>query len=237
MDRWSRGRVVLIGDAAGCISLLGGEGTGLAITEAYVLAGELARAGGDYRRAFDAYESRLRPFIKAKQAGAARNIPFFATQTRFGLWFRNVAMRTMNFGPLAHAFRRQRARRLRTARLRHIASRGGACGAPGAASGDVSDRPDADTGAAVRNQDDVFQLCRSPAAVVVSNSARRRISRNTTRISTIAKVAPRQRRLPPPNGSQVVGLRVAPSMRSGSNRSGSGYTVGSRAPGRCREPP
>lgn len=45
MDRWSRGRVLLIGDAAGCISLLGGEGTGLAITEAYVLAGELARAG------------------------------------------------------------------------------------------------------------------------------------------------------------------------------------------------
>ena len=104
MDRWSRGRALLIGDAAGCISLLGGEGTGLAMTEAYVLAGELARAGADHRRAFDAYEARLRPFIKAKQAGATRNIPFFATRTRFGLWFRNVAMRTMNFGPLARLF-------------------------------------------------------------------------------------------------------------------------------------
>ena len=104
MDRWSRGRVLLIGDAAGCISLLGGEGTGLAITEAYVLAGELARAGADYRGAFDAYEERLRPFIKAKQAGAVKYIPFFATRTRFGLWFRNVAMRTMNFGPLAKMF-------------------------------------------------------------------------------------------------------------------------------------
>lgn len=104
MDRWSRGRVLLIGDAAGCISLLGGEGTGLAITEAYVLAGELDRAGADYRRAFAAYEQRLRPFIKAKQAGAARYIPFFATRTRFGLWFRNMAMRTMNFGPLATLF-------------------------------------------------------------------------------------------------------------------------------------
>ncbi|MGO9928752.1 MAG: FAD-binding domain [Mycobacterium sp.] len=104
MDRWSRGRVLLIGDAAGCISLLGGEGTGLAITEAYVLAGELARGRGDFRRAFDAYEARLRPFIKTKQAGAVRYIPFFATRTRFGLWFRNVAMRTMNFGPLATLF-------------------------------------------------------------------------------------------------------------------------------------
>lgn len=100
MSRWSRGRVLLVGDAAGCISLLGGEGTGLAITEAYVLAGELARAGGDHRRAFDAYEARLRPFIESKQAGAARFIGFFATRTRFGLWFRNVAMRAMNFGPM-----------------------------------------------------------------------------------------------------------------------------------------
>jgi 2-polyprenyl-6-methoxyphenol hydroxylase-like FAD-dependent oxidoreductase len=101
MDRWSRGRVQLIGDAAGCISLLGGEGTGLAIAEAYALAGELERAGTDYRRAFDAYETRLHPFIKAKQANAVKYIPFFATRTRFGLWFRNLAMRTMNFGPLA----------------------------------------------------------------------------------------------------------------------------------------
>ncbi|MCV7378715.1 hypothetical protein BST11_00625 [Mycobacterium alsense] len=104
MDRWSRGRALLIGDAAGCISLLGGEGTGLAITEAYVLAGELARAGGDHRRAFDAYEKRMRPFIESKQSGAAKNIPFFATRTRFGLWFRILAMRTMNFGPMARLF-------------------------------------------------------------------------------------------------------------------------------------
>lgn len=104
MDRWSRGRVLLIGDAAGCISLLGGEGTGLAITEAYVLAGELQRAEGDHRHAFDAYETRLRPFIKAKQAGAQQFIGFFATRTRFGLWFRNMAMRTMNFHPLANLF-------------------------------------------------------------------------------------------------------------------------------------
>jgi 2-polyprenyl-6-methoxyphenol hydroxylase-like FAD-dependent oxidoreductase len=100
MNLWSRGRVLLVGDAAGCISLLGGEGTGLAITEAYVLAGELARADGDHHRAFDAYENRLRPFIETKQAGAARYIGFFATRTRSGLWLRNLAMRTMNFAPM-----------------------------------------------------------------------------------------------------------------------------------------
>jgi 2-polyprenyl-6-methoxyphenol hydroxylase-like FAD-dependent oxidoreductase len=104
MDSWSQGRVLLIGDAAGCISLLGGEGTGLAITEAYVLAGELARAGADYRRAFEGYQALVRPFIKNKQASAVRYIPFFATQTRLGLCVRNVALRMANFVPLATLF-------------------------------------------------------------------------------------------------------------------------------------
>lgn len=104
MDRWSRDRVLLIGDAAGCISLLGGEGTGLAMSEAYIAAGELVRANGDYRRAFDAHETRLRRLISAKQTNARRLIGFFATRTHFGLWFRNVAMRTMNFSPLATLF-------------------------------------------------------------------------------------------------------------------------------------
>ncbi|WP_396909412.1 FAD-binding domain [Mycolicibacterium sp.] len=105
MNRWSDDRVLLIGDAAGCISLLGGEGTGLAITEAYALAGELAGAGDDYHRAFDSYESLLRPFIEGKQAGAERMLGFFATRTRFGLWFRDVAMRAMNLGrPIAGLF-------------------------------------------------------------------------------------------------------------------------------------
>lgn len=105
MDRWSNDRVLLIGDAAGCISLLGGEGTGLAITETYALAGELARAGDNHRRAFESYESLLRPFIESKQAGAERMLGFFATRTRFGLWFRDVALRAMNLGrPIAGLF-------------------------------------------------------------------------------------------------------------------------------------
>ncbi len=100
MDHWSRGRVGLIGDAAGCISLLGGEGTGLAMTEAYVLAGELDRAGGDHREAFEAYEALMHPFVASKQAGAARFVGFFATRTKFGLWLRNIVMRAMNVGPV-----------------------------------------------------------------------------------------------------------------------------------------
>jgi 2-polyprenyl-6-methoxyphenol hydroxylase-like FAD-dependent oxidoreductase len=100
MDRWWRGRVALIGDAAACVSLLAGEGTGLAMTAAYVLAGELQCAQGDHHRAFEAYEARMRPFVEGKQAGAEKLIPVFATKTELGIRFRHLVMRAMNFHPL-----------------------------------------------------------------------------------------------------------------------------------------
>jgi 2-polyprenyl-6-methoxyphenol hydroxylase-like FAD-dependent oxidoreductase len=107
LDRWSRGRVALVGDAAACVSLLAGEGTGLAMTEAYVLAGELLCAKGDHRQAFDAYEARLRRFVEGKQSSVGKFIPVFATQTRPGIWLRNLGMRAMNLRPLCDLLVRQ----------------------------------------------------------------------------------------------------------------------------------
>ena len=78
MDRWSRGRVALVGDAAFCISLLGGQGSALAMTSAYALAGELAESAGRYEAAFCNYEELLRPYIAAKQTSAERFAGFFA---------------------------------------------------------------------------------------------------------------------------------------------------------------
>ncbi|MBM7774015.1 2-polyprenyl-6-methoxyphenol hydroxylase-like FAD-dependent oxidoreductase [Actinokineospora baliensis] len=67
MDRWSEGRVALIGDAAFSPSPMSGAGTGLALVGAYVLAGELAAAGWDPEVGFAAYEARMRPFVEANQ--------------------------------------------------------------------------------------------------------------------------------------------------------------------------
>ncbi|WP_170323858.1 FAD-dependent monooxygenase [Cryptosporangium phraense] len=67
MDRWSSGRVGLLGDAAFCSSPLSGAGTGLALVGAYLLAGELAAAGWDAEKGFAAYEQRMRPFVEANQ--------------------------------------------------------------------------------------------------------------------------------------------------------------------------
>jgi 2-polyprenyl-6-methoxyphenol hydroxylase-like FAD-dependent oxidoreductase len=101
LDRWSKGRVALVGDAAACVSLLAGEGTGLALIETFVLAGELQRANGDFRRAFGAYEARLRSFIEAKQDGAISFVSFFAARSRLGIWLRNMGLRAMNIGPIS----------------------------------------------------------------------------------------------------------------------------------------
>jgi 2-polyprenyl-6-methoxyphenol hydroxylase-like FAD-dependent oxidoreductase len=103
MDRWASGRVVLVGDAAACVSLLAGEGTGLVMAEAYVLAGELRRCRGDYHAAFARYEERLMPFLRRKQNSAARFASSFAPSTKLGITFRNLVTRLLRI-PLAADF-------------------------------------------------------------------------------------------------------------------------------------
>ena len=66
MKRWSKGRVVLTGDAAWCATPLAGIGTTLAVTGAYVLAAELQRAD-DLTLALDAYEAAMRPMVEKGQ--------------------------------------------------------------------------------------------------------------------------------------------------------------------------
>ncbi|WP_129843071.1 FAD-dependent monooxygenase [Streptomyces sp. RFCAC02] len=73
MDRWSRGRVALLGDAGYCPSPLSGQGTSLALVGAYVLADSLARAGSDHLAAYTRYEERMRPFVALNQALATEN--------------------------------------------------------------------------------------------------------------------------------------------------------------------
>ncbi|OXR42991.1 FAD-dependent urate hydroxylase [Nocardia cerradoensis] len=67
MDRWSSGRVGLLGDAAFSSSPLSGQGTGLALVGAYLLAGELAAADWDPAVGFARYEALMRPYVEANQ--------------------------------------------------------------------------------------------------------------------------------------------------------------------------
>ena len=94
MQSWVKGRVALVGDAAACVSLVAGEGAGLGMTEAFVLAGELC-ASTDYVSAYAAYERRLRAFVVAKQRAARGFASSFTPRTALGLWLRNQATRLM----------------------------------------------------------------------------------------------------------------------------------------------
>jgi 2-polyprenyl-6-methoxyphenol hydroxylase-like FAD-dependent oxidoreductase len=89
MPTWSQGRIALVGDAAFCVSLMAGQGAALAMTAAYVLAGELGKPGQQYEQAFHSYERILRAFIETKQRGAARYASALAPKTRWGLFLRN----------------------------------------------------------------------------------------------------------------------------------------------------
>jgi 2-polyprenyl-6-methoxyphenol hydroxylase-like FAD-dependent oxidoreductase len=67
MDRWSNGRVALVGDAACGPTLITGQGTSMALVGAYVLAGELASAGGDFTTAFARYDQVCRSYMEQNQ--------------------------------------------------------------------------------------------------------------------------------------------------------------------------
>ncbi|WNG81244.1 FAD-dependent monooxygenase [Mycobacterium sp. ITM-2016-00316] len=67
LTSWSRGRVTLVGDAGYCPGPAVGGSTSLAVIGAYVLAGELQRAGGDPAVAYAAYERVMRePVLGAR---------------------------------------------------------------------------------------------------------------------------------------------------------------------------
>ena len=92
MPAWSYGRVALLGDACACPSLIAGEGSSMAMVEAYCLAHELRAAAGDYQTAFRAYENRLQPFVSRKQKAARGFASSFIPKSGFGMWMRDTML-------------------------------------------------------------------------------------------------------------------------------------------------
>lgn len=95
MDRWSSGRVVLLGDAAHCTSPASGQGTGLALTGAYVLAGELAAAAGDHVAGFAAYETLMRPGVELNRRFAEKMAKEMTVSSRRKIALRMLLVRTL----------------------------------------------------------------------------------------------------------------------------------------------
>jgi len=79
MDRWSKGRVALVGDAGYCCSPLSGQGTSVALLGAYILAGELKAASQDgtvdHELGFANYQKEFQDYVKRNQWLVVDNIP------------------------------------------------------------------------------------------------------------------------------------------------------------------
>ncbi|KAL2068789.1 hypothetical protein VTL71DRAFT_15127 [Oculimacula yallundae] len=85
MPKWSQGRVVLLGDAGYCPSPISGMGTSCAIVGAYTLAGEIAKYGMDYEKAFKGYEENLRPYVTRAQKLPPGAPGIINPQTQWGI--------------------------------------------------------------------------------------------------------------------------------------------------------
>ena len=85
MNSWSSGRVTLVGDAGYCPGPAVGGSTSLAVYGAYVLAAEIAKAGGDHTAAYAAYERTMMPSVLGSRSLARFNAKTLVPGSRWGV--------------------------------------------------------------------------------------------------------------------------------------------------------
>ncbi|RMI31796.1 FAD-dependent monooxygenase [Nocardia stercoris] len=106
MPSWSTGRIVLLGDAASCLSLFG-DGSTLAMTGAYTLATAMA-ATDDPAEAFRRYERQHRTLVEPKLKGFSAATMLLLPATRAGIAARNAFTRVLPLVTTIGAARRRR---------------------------------------------------------------------------------------------------------------------------------
>ena len=101
MPTWHRGRVVVTGGAAWCVTPLGGGGASLALTAGYVLAAYVAGAREDQLdRALTQFERWTRPLVDTVQKLPLGTHQLAYPQTWAGLKVRGLVMKALTSAPL-----------------------------------------------------------------------------------------------------------------------------------------
>ncbi len=93
MPAWHRSRIVLLGDAAHCLTLISGQGAGMAMASAEMLSQELARRPVD--EALADHHRRLSPAITRLQQRSRQMARVFIPDGRMAFHVRNIALRYM----------------------------------------------------------------------------------------------------------------------------------------------
>lgn len=107
VDRWSQGRVVLLGDAAWCVTLFAGYGSSLAVAGADALGAALERCPDDLPAALREWEAEIRPEAERKQKLGRQVKGLYAPADRFGLWLRDLPLRLASFRPVSALLQRR----------------------------------------------------------------------------------------------------------------------------------
>ncbi|MDR7381099.1 FAD-dependent monooxygenase [Promicromonospora iranensis] len=97
---WSSGRVVLLGDAAWCVTLFAGYGSSLAVGGADRLGTELAAHPGDIPGALHAWEAVVRPEAERKQRLGRRVKGVYAPANPLLLWLSLLPLRLATLPPV-----------------------------------------------------------------------------------------------------------------------------------------
>lgn len=98
---WSKGRCVLIGDAAHAMSPHAGQGVSMALEDVFLLSRLLEDSSRPLTEVFEKYDTIRRPRVNEIFAMAAQNANVRKKSGSFGLWFKEIGF-SMAFG-LAHA--------------------------------------------------------------------------------------------------------------------------------------
>lgn len=102
MDSWSKGRVVLLGDAGYCPSVNTGMGTTSAMVGTYILAGEIGKHYGQdeskdaLMTALKSYETKFRPFMDNVQKGVLEDKGGMPS-SEFGIAVMNIMAGILSF--------------------------------------------------------------------------------------------------------------------------------------------
>lgn len=106
MDRFTTGRIALVGDAAWCVSLMAGQGASLAVAGGYALAEELDR-DGDVRKALERYDVRLRKPVAEKLESGRRFAGWFVPDSTWKSLVRDTVVRLSALKPAEYLLKRQ----------------------------------------------------------------------------------------------------------------------------------
>ncbi len=106
LDRWVRGRIALLGDAAWCVTLLAGQGASLALAGADLLADELHGDQLDPSRALSTWAGRMCRPVAARQRSGVRMANWFVPNDALRMWLRTQLVRTSTW-PLSSRIMRR----------------------------------------------------------------------------------------------------------------------------------